>query len=191
MALGIVNSKEFEAALSDSSLSNNEVNQAKIGQIIDIPSPGRKTGDNNVPSSLRKVIGSESNIEGRSSALHIARSFGISDSQVSAYNNGATSDATYNTPDKSLTDHIFNSKSKVTKRAMSRLLKSFNHMTDDKFEAASLNELTSAAKNLSAIVKEMNPSDDSSTNKINPVQFIVMAPQIINENRFESIYVKE
>lgn len=191
MPLGIVSTKEFESALADSSLSNDVINEIKSGEVIDIKSPGRSKGDVNVPESLRKIIGETANIEGRQTALGIARSFDISKQQVAAYTNGATSEASYNTPDKNLSEHIFNSKMKVTKRAMSKLLKSMNNMDDDKFRNASLTELSAVAKNMSAIVKNMSPEDDGSSNKIPPTQFIVMAPQIINENKFETIYAKE
>lgn len=191
MGLGIVSSDEFESALKDSSMSNDEINKTKIGQVIDISRPGRKVGDVNVPSSLRKVIGETANIDNRPSALHIARSFGISDQQVAAYTNGATSEATYHEKDKGLSEHIVNAKMKVTKRAMSKLLKSMHHITDDKLESASVTELSTVARNMSAIVKEFNPSEDDNQNKVNPVQFIVMAPQIINESKFETIYAKD
>lgn len=190
MPLGIVDASTFEKDLIDSSLSNDKINELKSGQVIDIPHKGRSVGDNNVPSSLRKIIGEESNINGRTNALTIAKSFGISPSSASAYNNGATSTDSYHTPSKDLSSHITNAKMKVTKRAMSRLLKSMNYMTDDKFESASLIELASVAKNMSGIVTEFSPNDDNN-DKIRPTQFIVMAPQIINENKFDVVYAKE
>ncbi len=190
MPLGIVSTKDFESALKDSTLPDNVVNESKSGQIIDIPIKGRNTGDVNVPESLRKIIGETSAIDGRAAALTIAKSFGISNSSASAYANGATSTDSYNKPDAKLSEHIFNAKMKVTKRAMSKLLKSMHHITDEKLADASVTELSSVAKNMSSIVKEMNPSDDNES-KVNPVQFIVMAPQILNENHFETIYSKE
>lgn len=190
MPLGIVSSDDFNKALIDSSMSNDEVNETKIGQVIDIKHPGRSVGDVNVPATLRNIIGEEAHINGRASAISIAKSFDISHQQVAAYTNGATSEATYHDKDKSLDSHITNAKMKVTKRAMSKLLKSMHHITDDKLLEASVTELSSVAKNMSSIVKDMSPEDNSNDRR-NPVQFIVMAPQIVNENRFETVYAKD
>lgn len=190
MPLGIVSSSEFESALKDSSMSNDEVNEIKSGQVIDIKHPGRSVGDVNVPATLRNIIGEEAHVNGRASAISIAKSFDISHQQVAAYTNGATSEATYHEKDNKLDSHITNAKMRVTKRAMSKLMKSMNHMDGEKFQNASLTELSSVAKNMSSIVKDMSPETDGNDRR-NPVQFIVMAPQIVNESRFETVYSKE
>lgn len=190
MPLGIVSSNEFESALKDASLTNEEVNESKIGQVIDIKHPGRSVGDVNVPATLRNIIGEEAHINGRASAISIAKSFDISHQQVAAYTNGATSEATYHEKDNKLDSHITNAKMKVTKRAMSKLLKSMHHITDDKLSEASVTELSSVAKNMSSIVKDMSPETEGNDRR-NPVQFIVMAPQIVNENKFETVYAKD
>jgi hypothetical protein len=77
---------------------------------------GRKEGDNNVPNSIRAIIGETSNIDGRKEALALANSLNIS-SSVSAYANGVTSTKDYNGDKKeSIVDVLTKSKNELVVR---------------------------------------------------------------------------
>ena len=77
MSMGMMDDDEFNRELER---LNNKVPSAHIpaSKVEVIDKPGRKTGDNNVPDILRKVIAEDALMNGRQSALGIARDFGIS-----------------------------------------------------------------------------------------------------------------
>lgn len=161
-------------------------------QVIDIPKPGRREGDNNVPDSLRQIIGEESVINGRSSALQIASQFGISPSQVSAYANGATSTASYDTPSKSIISHINKSRQRAISKAQKTLNAALGSITQDKLDYADPKDLASIAKDMTVVIKNLEPqqvvSDESA---VKQPQFVIFAPQFRDERTFETITVQE
>src|SRR5215831_1011577 len=110
MGMGIVSDADFE--LEQSNLRPVPTKT----EIKELERPGRSDGDNNVPDSLRKIIGETAETEGRQEALALARTFGLSDSSVSAYANGSRSTSSYD--NQPLLDHINKSKARVSKRAM-------------------------------------------------------------------------
>src|SRR5438552_6906768 len=145
--LGIVSDKDFELELNRSnktsrvnsipSISSNttcpegadenshltEDNEESLcGKIVEINKPGRRPGDNNVPDSLRKIIGSESIENGRKSSLDLASHFGISPQSASAYSHGSTSTTSYNKPSEGLSNHIQSARERVIKKSRSKLL---------------------------------------------------------------------
>src|SRR5678816_2036574 len=103
MAMGIVSDKDFnleksklEPTREAETIPTVPTAHTERATVVDV-TRGRPTGSKEVPNSLRQIIGEESATNGRQSALEMARLLGISDSSVSAYNNGAcllyTSDA--------------------------------------------------------------------------------------------------
>lgn len=190
MAMGIVSNKDFEKELNNSKPKQPREEAKPIATVIDIPTPGRNEGDVNVPDSLRQVIGATSVTDGRAEALELGRQFGISPSSVSAYSRGATSTSSYdNTPNASIIDK---SRQRVTKRAMSRLMGALSHITPDKLANTSAKELASIAKDMSAVVKQMEPESDKGDNgKAQLPQFVVFAPQFRDERSYEVVYAKE
>jgi hypothetical protein len=195
MGMGIVSDDDFNKELSkciSPSNKSNKVTETVTGKVIDINNPGRKSGDNNVPESLRKIIGEESQINGRASALEIAKQFGISPSSVSAYNNGAHSTATYETKEPVLQTHIDNSKQRVISKARAKLVQSLNRITPQKLNDAKVRDLSGIAKDMSVIIKNMEPPVEENKNERNPLPaFILYAPTFIKEETFDVIHVKE
>lgn len=177
MPLGIVSDADFERELE-----NSEPTQK--ADIIPMPTPGRNPGDNNVPDSLRKIIGETSQIDGRKEALALASAFGISPSSVSAYANGSTStdsmDKRPNLP------HINGAKERIAKQARNKLRDALRHITSDKLENTKAVDLASIARSMSAVVKEMEPEQEEEKKKDGPA-FVIYSPQFKQENHYEII----
>jgi hypothetical protein len=186
MPMGVVNDDDFEKEVNNSGIPIT-------GDIINMPRPGRKEGDVNVPESLRKIIGETSELEGRKSALELAAHLGLSPSSVSAYSNGANSTATYNTPDNGLSDHIKGRKQKVVGSALTRLTRAMTSLTKDKIATSSAREISAIAKDMAQVVKMMDdtPANDGANSGVRAPQFLVYAPTMIDERRFEVIQAKE
>jgi hypothetical protein len=182
MPLGIVNNEEFESEL------NNANTKPVPLPIISPINKGRGIGSVEVPNSLRKIIGETANIEGRKEALSLASDFGISPSSVSAYTAGSTSTALPSNPD--IKNHILNAKARVSKKARMKLMNALSHITSDKLQEAKVGEIASVARNMSAIIKDMESDNGSNSEKSKP-QFVVFAPSIRQENFYETIHAKE
>lgn len=178
MAMGIVDDSDFES----------EVGKLNPSALIKDLEKGRGDGNKNVPESLRKIIGEESAINGRASGLELANSFGIKPSSVSAYNQGAHSTASYeNRPDLT---HINNAKLRVAKRARIKLILALNSLTKDKIESAKAKDIAGVAKDMSAVIKNMEPETPRSSNPNGPT-FIFYSPQFRPEQVFDVVHVKE
>lgn len=193
MPLGIVNDSDFEKEVSNGLIQSNPTNKTAIkpvAEIINPIRPGRKPGDVNVPDSLRKLIGATSVTDGREEALAIAGDFGISPASVSAYANGATSTASYDKqPNVRVIDEA---KGRVIKRARGKLMLALSKLTPEKIEASSARDIASVAKQMSGIVKDMEPPKpkEEIPDNLRP-QFIVYAPQLKQENHYEVVHAKE
>lgn len=184
MPIGIVSDDIFDCELG---ISNTEI---PIGVIKQKEyNGGRPLGSSDVPDTIRKIIGDTAVESGRQDALEVAGFFGVSNSSVSAYANGATSTATYNKPKASLSKHINVTKERITKRAVNRLNKTFDALTDDKFSEASGPELATMAKSFAAIVKDMSPAEERQNGP--QVQFVIHTPPIAREEKFATIVVND
>jgi hypothetical protein len=191
MPLGIISDEEFQAELNNSSDVYETIKSVKSvkSEVVPLPHPGRINGDNNVPNSLRKIIGETSNIEGRSEALELADKFGVSPSSVSAYANGATSTKTYDeTPNRK---HINEAKEKISRKARNRLFLALNALTPDKLEDAKAVDLASVAKSMSGIVKEMEPEPEKESGGNKTVNFLIYSPQVREEKYYDSLTLRE
>lgn len=195
MAMGIVSNSDFEKELNNSApkikKGGDETKPiVREAEIVDLPTPGRKEGDVNVPNSLRQVIGATAVIDGRAEALEFGRQFGISPSSIAAYTNGAASTSSYNeTPNSSV---ITQSKARVSKRAMTKLMGALSSITTEKLANTSARELAGIAKDMSAIVKQMEPDTPAGDDDKNRMpQFIVFAPQFKDERSYEIVHAKE
>ena len=169
--------------------SSNELSEELCGKIVDINKPGRRLGDNNVPESLRKIIGAESIESGRKAGLNLASHFGISPSSVSAYSHGSTSDATYNKPNESLLNHVNNAREKVSRKARNKLLLALNSLNSENISQSKARDIASIAKDMSAVVKNMEDRTIQSVHE--GPKFIFYSPTIRDERNFDIINVKE
>jgi predicted transcriptional regulator len=190
--IGIVTDEELERELQ--SYNRKESHPKTIeGTVVEKPSRGRSDGDKNVPDSLRKIIGEESLLNGRQSALEIASQFGISPSQVSAYAKGATSTATYDSPSKSLISHINKARQRAVKKASRTLNAALGAITQEKLDYTDADKLSGIAKDMSVIIKNLEPSQSSGeeSSAVKQPQFVIFAPQFRDERTFEHITVQE
>lgn len=181
MAMGIVSDEDFD----------KEITKVTPAKIISLPEKGRGNGNKEVPESLRKIIGETNELDSRQEALSIARMFGVSDSSVSAYAAGATSTSSYNTPDAELKNHIDDSKERIKKKARGRLFNALKHITDDKLKDAKVRDVSGVARDMAAIIRDMEPEKGSNDSGKQAPQFIFYAPTFRKEETFETIYVKE
>lgn len=156
------------------------------------PNRGRESGDVNVPDSLRQIIGEESVINGRRAALQLASQFGISSSSVSAYAKGATSTTTYDTPKPSIIQHINKSRRRSIKKATEVMNQALGAITQDKLDYTDAKDLSGIAKDMSAIIKNLEPPADSTkSDDTKTPQFVVYAPTFRDERSFDTINVTE
>lgn len=193
MPIGLVSNDEFDAELTrtKSNPSARSVPSHPKAEVIQSPSRGRSDGDVNVPDSLRQIIGEEAVINGRQSALQIASEFGISPSSVSAYTNGATSTKSYDTPSKSIIGHINKSRARAIKRASKTLNGALEAITQEKLDYTDAKDLSTIAKNMAGIIKDLEPTSTPEDNGNKSPQFVIFAPSFRQENSFETIEVKE
>lgn len=197
MPVGLVNDLDFNEELRK---LKNEPHRQKTDEIkktdtrveiLDIESPGRSSGDVNVPDALRQIIGEDAVINGRSSALNLASQFGVSPSSVSAYAKGATSTTTYDSPSKSIISHINKSRERAVKRAQKTLNGALSAITQEKLDYADPKDLASIAKDMTVVIKNLEPQQTAAENEVNQPQFVIYAPQFRDERSFETITVKE
>lgn len=155
------------------------------GKVIQIDK-GRPVGRVEVPETIRKIVAEEAILGTKPQELK--DNFGVSLSSISAYKNGATSTASYNKPDKELKAANDSLITEVTSSARSRLALALEHITADKIEAAKVGTIAQIAKDMSAIVRNLEPTNPSITNNN---QVIVYRPRQKEEDDFEVITVNE
>ncbi len=187
MPIGVVSDEDFEKELESFTNKVHRItpssNPTPIipidGEVVDMEKPGRKEGDTNIPNSLRALIGEEQLINGRPAALALAQDFGISDSSVSAYANGATSTASYDKPKPAIIGQINKARQKAISRAQKTLNSALSAITQEKLDYTDAKDLSVIAKNMSAIVKDLEPEKVKDENEDDKpkVQFVIYAPQ--------------
>lgn len=186
MPMGIVSDSDFDSAIKNS--NTNQTNDPSKVEIIQIDK-GRGLGNVNVPESLRKVIGETSVIDGREEAVKLAKEFGISPSSVSAYSVGATSTQTY--ADQPNRTHIDQAKDRISKKARHKLMQALSGITKEKLGEANARTLAGIAKDMSAVVKNMEPDTPQGSKTSDGPTFVIYAPQYRKEEHFEVVHAKE
>ena len=193
MGMGVVSDNEFESELEKFRQPESKQSESKQSVIIQDEDRGRGVGNTAIPDSVQKIIGETSVIEGRKAATQLAAFFGVSDSSVSAYANGAASTASYHSPKPELKSHIDKRRAHVINRARRTMLTAIDCITEDKLKIEKPSTLSAVAKDMSVIIKNMEPSraepgvdGDSVTNQ----PFVIFAPQFRDERSFEVINVQ-
>jgi len=150
---------------------------------------GRGEGNKEVPDFLRKIIGESSVEDGRANTL---LAFGglVSPSSVTAYTNGATSCATYNKPDKELKETVDNARERIRSKAEYGVLSALEQITTEKLGFSKPKELASIAKDLSAVIRNMEEKTGNEETK-NNVQIVFMAPREKSIDSYPTIEVVE
>lgn len=189
MPLGIVTEKDFETELGNQKDSEQESVEVPIVQ--ELPTPGRKEGDTEVPQSLRKLIGESVIEEGRPAGLAIAKFLGLSSSSVSAYSKGATSTASYHKPNDELKDHLKETRKKISKKAAGKLYKALNVIDENRLNDLTAVEASTVAKNMAVIIKQMEPEQKAPHSFVNAPQITFFVPKMSSEDRFDVIDATE
>ena len=153
-------------------------------------SRGRTPGATGVPESLRSLIGEEAVINGRQSALGLAKEFNISPSSVSAYARGAASTASYNQPVRRMVEHLNKARARAVKRATKTLDASLGAISQEKLDYSDAKDLAGIAKDMSVIIKNLEPQalppEDAASKS---PQFVIYAPSFKREENYEVIQV--
>ena len=197
MPIGIVSDSDLELELQRLNRSkksdSKESHVVQIPEIVDIEKAGRKSGDVNVPDSLRQIIGETHLTDGRNAAIQLAEEFGISKSSVSAYAKGATSTTSYNQPSPSILNHIKKSRERAVKKASRTLNQALESISQEKLDHTDAKDLSVIAKNMSGIIKDLVPdeSSDPASQQSSQPQFVIFAPQFRDERTFEHITMQE
>ena len=194
MPIGLISDEDFIKEYSKSHPLSDSPEPSKDevleGVVITPPDLGRGHSVE-VPESLRKIIGETSAIDGRKSAMELAEEFGVSPSSVSAYSNGAKSTASYDSPNKRLSNHINQAKERIAKKAKSRLIAALNEITPAKLADATLRDASAVAKDMAGIIKDMEPKHSMDHESMNAPQFVLYSPRFHKEESYQVITVKE
>lgn len=188
MAMGIVSDSEFDS--EQEILSKPKVNSVPVIQpiIVDI-NRGRGKGNVEVPNGLRQIIGETAISDGRQEAIQLAKSFGISPSSASAYAKGSTSTTSYQ--DQPNKPTINSAKERIAKSARNKLRFALAALTSEKISEAKAIDISTIARNMAAVVKQMEPETPAGLGQNNGTQFILYAPVFQKEDSFEVVYAKE
>jgi len=203
MPIGIVSDDDFLKELASTGVTTRKKESSRpevvpsVAPVIDAtivekPSRGRDEGDVNVPDSLRQIIGEEAVINGRQAALRLAENFGISPSSVSAYAKGATSTASYDSPKPSIINHINKSRRRAIIKASKTLNGALEAITQEKLDYTDAKDLSVIARNMSGIIKDLEPTQAAPSEEGKVPQFVIYAPTFRDERSFgEVIQVNE
>lgn len=217
MPLGIVSNSDFDSELNNSAVSiikNNTINKSDIiknkseprafiysdnsdsivnAEVLDLPVVGRLNDVTNIPQSLRKILGEEVAVHGLASAMKLAESLGghgISQPTLSTYARGEISPGQVSNSSTDLLNHINGRKTKISKRALNKLNLALSLIDEQKLLGCDAKELSSVAKDMAIVSKQMEPREKSDEVK-DPVQFHFYAPQIRSENHYETVVAKD
>lgn len=185
MPIGLVSDEEWEREIASSKKEPLSEKESHTN------GSGKHEGDINVPDVLRKIIGEERILNGRSGALSLARDLRVSPSSASAYANGATSTKTYHSSSQSLIEHLTKSRLRATKRASKTLNGALSAITQEKLDYSDAKDLSGIAKDMSVIIRNLEPPQQQTTAADTSPKFVIFAPQFRREDSFDVIDVKE
>lgn len=180
MPLGIVSEKEFEQENGRKDVLE-EKNTSTPRALVKDSNLGRGNKQE-TPEVIRNIIGEEK-IKGEV-GKELAKLFGVSETSVSAYSNGLTSSA--GTESGDLKEHVRKVRVQVKSKAAAKLDLALENITQDKLEKARVGELSAVARNMAAIVKDMDEQEGDGGNK---TQIIFVAPHIRKEEQYDVIDV--
>lgn len=220
MPLGIVSDKDFESELSNSGVGHIQTpnkeedseqrpsnlnhanptdeipdNPITTSDVLQMKSVGRLPDVNNVPQSLRKILGETVVTEGLASAKQLVSSLvpnGISQPTLSTYATGNISRGEHESKEaEDLRQYVNGRKTKISKKALNRLNLAVSLLDEQKLLGCNAETLTNVAKGMAQVVKHMEPSENKSEEKKDPVQFHFYAPQVRNENHYDVVVAKD
>lgn len=212
MPLGIVSDSDFESEINNSGVDiiNSTVNKNEVtseprtsnpsSELIQEENPiitsdvltmkrvGRHNDVNNVPMSLRKVLSEEHAVNGFQNAKKLADSLGgLSQPTLSTYGRGQVSNGQSN---DDMLNYLNGRKTKISKRALNKLNLALSLIDEDKMLGCDVKELSSVAKDMAIVAKQMEPSVKEDEKK-DPVQFHFYSPTIKQENHYDTVVAKD
>ena len=177
--LGIVTDAQFESELNGNH-QLPEVTELTINH-------GRPNGRTEIPETIREFIAGEA-LSG-APADELSESFNISKSSISAYKHSATSTASYHSPNESLVRSNNETRQRIIGPAQSKLIAAIEAITSEKLDKAKVNIAASVARDMSSIIKNIEPDPSVVFNTQNRV--IIYKPRMSDESDFETIVVEE
>ena len=169
-------------------INSEEQNPIITSDVLTMKRVGRHNDVNNVPMSLRKVLSEEHAVNGLKSAQSLANSLGgLSQPTLSTYGRGQVSNGQSN--DEMLT-YLNGRKTKISKRALNKLNLALSLIDDEKLLPLKATELSSVAKDMAIVAKQMEPSVKEDDKK-DPVQFHFYSPVIKQENHYDTVVAKD
>lgn len=201
MPLGIITDEQLNKEIGKipSKINSNDINRIESElikdkikdaikdssfKVVDI-----KRGRGNVleiPNEIRALVAEE--VINGAPAKQIAKSFGISESSISAYKHDATSTTTYDKPNDSLKKSNDSVRDVITDKARGRLMSALDAITDENISSAKVKDIASIAKDMSVIVKNMEPER---TQNVQNTQVIIYKPRMRDEDEFDVITINE
>lgn len=176
MPMGIVTDDEFESEIS--------AKKPVIDNVIRRPFHGRNPGDNNVPSIVREIIADDEGNTGKD----LSNKFGVSTSSIAAYQHGATSTASYDTPSIPLKEIVDRKRERISRKSNRALLKVLDKMNDESFDAkldaCKAVELSTVAANISRVVEKVSTKQETQSVQNNIVFY---TPTPLKSDSFEVI----
>ena len=185
---------EANSLLQDSRnlLSTDERNKDVIDYPIEQIKHGRGAGVENLTDEMRKIIAEEAILSGKSQE-EIAKEYGVSIDAVRAYKNGATSSATFNTPDAVLGPHVAEIKEEVKEQikthAQNALLTAIQSLTDSKISGAKAKDIAGIAKDMSSVLRNIEPQTNGPI--INNNKVLVYSPRVKEEDDYNVIEARD
>jgi transposase-like protein len=176
--MGIVSDEDFEKSIEQSKA------------IVKDQKKGRGEEKRNTPDVVRETI-ARCAINGEGTGKEIAEAFGVSPSSVSAYKVGSHSTTTYNEPNDNLVDKVLGHKERITKRAVKTALAALREITPEKLNGIKARDLAAIAKDMSAVISDMEPKVPINQNNQQNVQFVFMAPRVKELSEYQMITVNE
>lgn len=182
--MGLVSDEDFDLEIKGKKPNPDNVPSALKDNVIRKPFHGRNPNDNNVPSAIREIIADDTDKTNK----ELATTFGVSQSSVNAYQHGATSTSTYDTPDKKLKEVVTQRRERISRKSNKALLRVLNKLDSDEFEAkldaCKATELSTVAANLSRVVEKTSATDNQNVKQQN---IIFYAPTPVKTDSFEII----
>lgn len=177
MPLGIVSVEDWDKEINHNPSKDNESSRPLIRDT----NLGRGSKQE-TPEVIRNIVGEEK-VRGEV-GKELAKLFGLSDASVSAYGQGMTS--SNGTTSEELANHIGKVRLKVKSQAAAKLSLALDSINEDKLSKARVGELSAVARNMAAIVKDMDVDDRENKPQ---TQIIFVAPHMRKEEQYEVIDV--
>ncbi len=191
MPLGILTDEQLNKELNRVP-SNKEIEKIEKSiesevcapKIVDI-----KRGRGNqleIPNEIRALVAEEA-ING-TPAKDLARTFGISESSISAYKNDATSTTSYDKPNEELAKKNDSVRTAISNQARTRLSQALEEITPEKISGAKVKDISGIAKDMSVIVKNL---EENIPQNVQNTQVIIYKPRFKEEDDYDIITVNE